>query len=100
MTKEENKLLSELKDFFNNKFGEKWIPEFKKYTSKLVKDGHINQETVNEFLDDDIPNEIVKRFKTFTNHKYQDSQYDGCGGSSRNTRTDGCGSSNRSKSSC
>lgn len=105
MTVAENKLLTELKDFFNSKFGEAWVTKFKTYTSRLVEEGHIEQEVIDEFLENDIPNDIVKRFNAFrttptvrtvrtprrVNNVTPSS--DGCGSSSR--QTDGCGSSSR-----
>ena len=107
MTVAEDKLLTELKDFFNGKFGEEWESKFKKYTTKLVNDGHLEQEVVDEFLENVIPNDIVKRFNAFrttpttrvvsTPKRVNNTMpYDGCGGSSRGTSfLDGCGGSSR-----
>lgn len=101
MTRDEKKLLDELKGFFSKKFGEEWPKKFKNYTKKLVEDGHLDQTTIDEFLDDDEPNDIVKRFNAFRNTpttrivpttRTVNTAYDGCGSSSRSSRNDGCGS--------
>lgn len=112
MTTEENKLLSELKDFFNSKYAEGWKVKFQNYTSKLVSDGHLDQSIIDEFLEYEEPNDIVKRFNAFRNIRptpiqtpiqtpppgrpitrptrpTRSTTYDGCGSSSR--QTDGCG---------
>jgi len=97
MTKAENNLLSELKKFFNSKYGTEWEAKFKTYTNKLVEDGQIDKEIIEEFLDDEEPNEIVKRFKSFSKSSPQvqrpsQTYGDGCGSSGRTVRIDGCGS--------
>lgn len=88
MTKSEKNLLDELKEFFTKKYDKDWEPNFKKYTSKLVKDGHINQEIVDEYLDSDEKqlDEIVKKFASFSKKSSSSRSYSsGCGSSSRSS---------------
>lgn len=99
MTKKEEKLLDELKDFFTTKYKKDWEEKFKKYTKKLVTDGHILQDVIDDYLEYEEPNEIVKKFNEFTTKKIKSVQttksspsvFDGCSGS---IKSDGYGNTN------
>lgn len=100
MTKNEKELLDQLKGFFIKKYGvDGWETEFKKYTKKLVTDNHLDQEVIDEYLNVQEPDEIVKKFDKFLKDKptrtFTSSTGSGCG-SSHSSYSSGCGSSPRS----
>lgn len=102
MTRDERQLLGDLKTFFENKYKKEWKTKFLNYTKTLVNDGHIDQEVVDYFMEDNSgADEIVKRFKDFLEKKPKtkssnNSSIDGCGFSFGG---DGCGFGGSSSSS-